>query len=549
MLLASLLLLMTIQPVLFLHYKAENTASTGALTNPLISSAPLLRSVTTTSQHAVNLNDTEPFIPENFNPSGVFVDSFTDFLKSYSEQPILTAKGGNKTVSSIVLVGTPPLFSVRSPTVGGGDEIARQAIQDKNGALENTSPLDLELLSICDVTASVQVEAYHRNDTTNASDGDSSTIWVLRTFNSKGAAKTMGGDDYYVEYSDRSEQKGDDIFPNKRTGAAAIATDLQDGTYLLNFSSVPFQQQESKAEGGTISIYLHFSCGMGSVRPRRKQRWSQCGAINSRFDVEVPLTPPIKVSTPSLTVTTKTKQRMSDTVDLSVYDMVLCIGDSTMEQFLGSYIPVEKRKAFNLTSVGDKKKFFRNNTYMSKDINSALYNIVSLERFQNFAREGLNLPWVRDAPRKAIVVGTFLWDLLELNDVFQFNADFAHSIKHLKMYMVWLNETYGNATIDIFFKSGTAVQVHEVSRRSNGLKWASMYRIYYMSHFRAHKLHTMQMDLMKELDIPVLNIYWPTYHRANWLYEGDASHYQPEFNQWLLDWFYGGGQSDKGSYL
>jgi hypothetical protein len=63
-------------------------------------------------------------------------------------------------------------------------------------------------------------------------------------------------------------------------------------------------------------------------------------------------------------------------------------------------------------------------------------------------------------------------------------------------------------------------------------------RVKYMSSSRMKELHELQSALMKELVVPVMDIYEASYLSADWMRPGDGRHYRPELNFEMLGWFY-----------
>lgn len=59
-----------------------------------------------------------------------------------------------------------------------------------------------------------------------------------------------------------------------------------------------------------------------------------------------------------------------------------------------------------------------------------------------------------------------------------------------------------------------------------------------MSSVRAKLLHDLQLELMKEMDVPVLDLYRTTYLSAEWLYPGDGRHYRKHFNHRMVESFF-----------
>ena len=84
----------------------------------------------------------------------------------------------------------------------------------------------------------------------------------------------------------------------------------------------------------------------------------------------------------------------------------------------------------------------------------------------------------------------------------------------------------------IYWKSNTAMQIHWVVHP------ARPQRVKYLSNSRAKMLHDGQMSSMKELGIPVLDMFDLSYDHADMLQTGDGRHYLNEFNDYLMDYFY-----------
>ena len=87
-----------------------------------------------------------------------------------------------------------------------------------------------------------------------------------------------------------------------------------------------------------------------------------------------------------------------------------------------------------------------------------------------------------------------------------------------------------------FFKSA-----HVVVDR--GTKWfgpphKALKRIKYMSTSRSDYLYNLQSHIMKELKVPVLDVYQASLLSGDWHFPTDGRHYRPEFNQWTHNWFY-----------
>jgi len=142
-------------------------------------------------------------------------------------------------------------------------------------------------------------------------------------------------------------------------------------------------------------------------------------------------------------------------------------------------------------------------------------------------------------------MGSALWDLLSDAALSKMGSNsFDDCLKTARELIYRIRERYPN--ISIYWKSPSAVHIHvvpipktiaSVSRTQPYL----VSRTKYMSSSRVERLHHEQIKLMRELNVPVLDIYEASYLSADWLFVGDGRHYRPELNYKFLSWFYRGG--------
>jgi hypothetical protein len=59
-----------------------------------------------------------------------------------------------------------------------------------------------------------------------------------------------------------------------------------------------------------------------------------------------------------------------------------------------------------------------------------------------------------------------------------------------------------------------------------------------MSSSRAESLYKVQSKVMKELNVPVLDLYEAYYLSADRSSPGDGRHFDGQFNAFILSWFY-----------
>lgn len=135
--------------------------------------------------------------------------------------------------------------------------------------------------------------------------------WTMIAFDQNGNRKNKGGDEFYIIYTDESSKH-----------AVASIEDVDDGSYILDFCSLPFEDDLSFTGTGSITIHFEYSCGYGRVPPPLKNEWKNGGYTHTKYSVaDVPQPP------------TRTFQKPQN-VNLSKYDLVVVFGDSTFEQFV-----------------------------------------------------------------------------------------------------------------------------------------------------------------------------------------------------------------------
>jgi hypothetical protein len=73
------------------------------------------------------------------------------------------------------------------------------------------------------------------------------------------------------------------------------------------------------------------------------------------------------------------------------------------------------------------------------------------------------------------------------------------------------------------------------------------HRLKYMSDYRVQLVRRQQMTVMAEMNVTVLDVYQGSYLSAHQHEPGDSVHYQPEFSQVMLNWFYAEQQNFTGA--
>jgi len=173
----------------------------------------------------------------------------------------------------------------------------------------------------CHTTSQVRI---HIDDDTNNNDH-----WILTSLDRHGTVKTMGGDEFYITYTSRSQHDSnqrnpplanwhfrrpekyanDNVAPHdwwstlvQPPTAVAHITDTHNGRYELTWWSTNLTTQnddkeeedddykDDDEETGILRIYFVFSCGLGRLEPPAKANWTEAGKDVSfaSFTIDVP---------------------------------------------------------------------------------------------------------------------------------------------------------------------------------------------------------------------------------------------------------------------
>lgn len=317
--------------------------------------------------------------------------------------------------------------------------------------------------------------------------------WLIQTYSDDHVPKSVGGDEFYVTYS--ADGGNTDHFT-----AAALITDLHNGEYELEFVASPTNPVDNTTAYGTMRIYHEYTCGIGQLKPPTKMSWTSGGGLNIVYNLtEVPR-PYIRPF----------NANQSTRVSLQKYDRIYAIGDSLMEQFA--------RDTSYSNLVSRRIRGILNSSTVHTFLNPALAAMKHIGKNQT----------------TAFIIGHFVFEILA-GENGEHADDFDDHCHAIRQYIGKLREAASlHNNIDIFWKSGSAMQLHAVS----GKGWFKIGRVKYLSSSRARHLYEIQRELMADLQIPVLDVYEFTYLSADWLKEGDGRHYQPELTQRLVSQFY-----------
>ena len=414
-------------------------------------------------------------------------------------------------------------------------------------------------------------------DMTSREDG-SDDRWILTSLDSQGNVKTTGGGEFYIAYrADHNKRENGRISSNDNQGkqpysAIALIEDHQNGTYRLDFCATPTSPEYPLAtnnnngpgidatsddadnaestrissSGGTLTVFFQYSCGIGRMPSPTKQAWTNGGYTHRRYDVHLSKGPPIR---PFIPPNNSTKSQK--VVDFCDYDLIVAFGDSTMEQFVRQR-PNKKGKYY-----------FRPNISFGTKVTFGL-NTNSVSQFMELLGEG-NRSHLRSLEddktkedittidkkylRRAVMVGSGLWDILDSNDSIQgsTNPDYEDHRQACRDYLRRLRQEYPDVTI--LWKSPTAVHIHVVNLERlvvSEMGEAALFgieRLRYMSASRSKRVYDIQKQVVLEQqqrddNLVFLDLYEATYLSADWLFPSDGRHYRPDLNRYMLQWFY-----------
>lgn len=350
----------------------------------------------------------------------------------------------------------------------------------------------------CSVTSQVQIERYD-------------THWVLQAIDTRGNYKTTGGDEFYATYTEASSTAENQL-KNATTAnpampaAVARITDQQNGRYRLDFVTVPMSnhisndtEEDLDSAFGTLTVQFQYSCGIGRIPQPVKNNWPTGGSTSMSFSVPNVPRPHWRIFKPPTGI------------DLSSFDVVISFGDSLMGRFAGYTHHRE-----NIFWTGNIRK------EISKETLARVLRKLESSHGKRLRRQDQSV---------ALVLGSAMWDLLEAHNIQ--GTDFSDHLHACRDLITAIRRIY--PSVSIFWKSPSAAHRHRAICNDNR---ACQYRLRYLSTSRVEFLYEQQTTLMRELNVPVLDIYEGTYLSAHWTLENDVMHYQLRFDQEIIRWFY-----------
>ena len=403
----------------------------------------------------------------------------------------------------------------------------------KNESFSHTVNNSLTALiqSACSLTSQVELVIDSPIGATNNGGNSSNTItnssttrWILYSRSRNGIAKSVGGDEYYVIYTDEAHES-----LGTPTAVARVVHDSADGKYQLNFSSLSFIDDRLRTTPmngtGRVDIYLEWSCGLGMLHPPLKESWYTGGMTNAYWNrTGIPAPTDMYLFEPPNNSKKQQQQSggVSSRINLGIYNAVVNVGDSTMVQF------VSRNYCQGLFQRNIKCKRPSYTPYYTSRTN------ITLEKV-NEAKDDLLDP----TKRVAILLGSNAWDVTADHEYLTlYGPSMNEFVQAARLVIHDIRSLYPNATI--YWRSGGALHPHRLLGYTGDGEWYDIRRGTYFSNSRARFHHQLEKKLMEELGVPFLDIFEATNLCAHkHKLPSDGLHYIPPFNKVMLNWFYG----------
>jgi hypothetical protein len=249
---------------------------------------------------------------------------------------------------------------------------------------------------------------------------------------------------------------------------------------------------------GKLTVDWQYVCNIDRMPPPTKDSWIFGGNFQKqRFAQDKVATPPIRPFVPPIGP------------DLSQYH-VAAFGDSLMRELV---YEAGKRRSNILYGLYKAPM----NSRTSKQMKIALDSSNLAPQLRQNTQS--NIKWV-------LLLGGAIWDILHSDE----GANFDDHIRTVRELIQYARDTYPH--VPIYWKAASALHIHVIPANvSRG------HYIRYMSESRTKFLYQRQVSLMRELDVPVLDLYEAYFLSGDFTKPGDGRHYKTPFNKEILSWF------------
>jgi hypothetical protein len=240
----------------------------------------------------------------------------------------------------------------------------------------------------------------------------SSQQWMMQSIDVDGNNKTMGGDEFYVTYTDNNPP-----YKGNHT-AAALIQDLENGMYELTFKTTPMDPHLGNLTGvGTLSVRFMYTCNIGIAHRPVKDKWKAGGATLIHHTKSNVTQPPIQTFRPP------------SGVDLSPFDLVVSFGDSMMQSFVRS-------KTGNRT-------YHRQKTVWEENPTLDLYS-GSLSRLLKKLESWHGKQHLNNGKNVALLLGSSAWDITQTKEI---RPDFSDHLDTCRRFVLKVQDLYPNVTV------------------------------------------------------------------------------------------------------
>lgn len=394
--------------------------------------------------------------------------------------------------------------------------------------------------------------------------------WRIQTLDAHGIPKTLGGDSFYIIYSEYID--GTDA-PNSGTGnqslspvAVAIPIDYYNGTYGLDFVSVPFlapPKHDGQEKKGILSIHAVTTCFIGDLHPPLKDGWKTGGQTNVTWTIE-------NVSRPSRiqdwytdryqskqyweSIDPKTKVRNS----LSEFDRIIFVGDSILTHMLWDF----NRKEYHpiASEMVKSGRIWEGPTRPNGKGPIILHMPLSPSTLKNYlaaidpwVRGGLNDNQIetnttkqnsstKTVKKKALVLGSAAWDIIWPAE-WQ-GPHFENHLTAVEILLKLLRKAHPEVTLVWKLPYAQHMQVAPekcfTDPLSSSDQGSCVQALRYASRERFEKLYHKQKAFIENKfagddKVRLLDFYEVSYlSGSHWMLPGDSIHYYPEFHAAVL---------------
>lgn len=348
--------------------------------------------------------------------------------------------------------------------------------------------------------------------------GSTTQSWMLQTFDSRGRAKSVGGDEVYIIWKG---QNGDQ--------AVAWARDRRDGTYELDFVQPPIRKIQGQgqpdhelAAKGKLTIFYDYSCGIGSLMPPLKENYTRAGEVQTVVIQKGVRRPPIREFV---------EPNRDYKIDLSKYDFCYFFGDSMIQQL---------SRRFQTNLYWNDKIFYKENVGQSlttvDDVDTMLQKLREWHGSDLIAATSSSIqPGKSKSKRIAVVTGSSLWEILRGH----VDPGYQRHEAACRSFVTRFRDEFPG--VDLFWKSPSALHFHKLRILRKDEDSLLRERARYMSQALPYQMYRLQKALMKELDVPFLDLYEAYYLSGPWTRtRWDARHFRDEISALLLSYYWRG---------